>query len=152
MPIMEKLGVGSNLGKYCFDMKFNESRGIDHPFTVRILYDKIKEMPIKMEFIKFEIRKDFKRSRLCLHNCVQNRQVRFFIKYVPESVKPFSLKLTICPDCGIPIAYQFIVYPGDINMYPKVKDMRKFKENGLIKIDRDILKAIECPEYRIGVK
>ena len=108
-------------------------------------------MPMGMEFMRFEDAKNIGRAKLCLHNCVQNYQIRYFIKYVPDGVKPFSLKLTVCPDCGAPIAYRFIVYPGDLRMYPKMKDIDKFKDKIITGSEAKPPKAQMSPEYRIGV-
>ena len=153
MPKNFKNKVNPALGKRHFEIKFNESKGIEQPFTVRVLYDSLMDQPIKMAFVKFEKEKDFRKANLCLHNCVQNRQVRYFIKYVPEGIKPFSLKITVCPDCGFPLIYQFIVYPGDLKMYPKIKDINKFKSKGRIQTGQEQKppKAFISPEYKIGV-
>lgn len=153
MPKKIKEKMNSNVGKGHFELNFNETEYLKQPFTVRVLYDSLKDIPVKMAFIKFEKKKDHRKARLCLHSCVQNKQIRYFIKYVPEGVKPFSLKITVCPNCGTPLAYRFIVYPGDLKMYPKIKDMNKYKSKGKIQTGQEgkAPKALVCPEYRIGV-
>lgn len=143
----------AEMGDMEFELKFNESKYLEHPFMCRVFYSQIKQMPTKMEFVRFERAKDFSNAKLCLHNCVQNKTIRYFIKYVPKEVKPFTVKITVCPDCGVPIAYRFIVYPGKLENYPKMKDVDKYLEKGKIITGQKPKppKAIETPEYRIGV-
>ena len=145
--LQKKLGgiAGPIKDKGLFELKFNESKGITKPFIVNILYDKNLDRPFGMYFVRFEREMDLGKALTCSHNCVQNICIRFFIKYLPDGIKPFSLKLTICPDCGAPIAYQFIVYPDDLKKYPKMKDIHKIKN-----LD-ELPKAKLSPEYRIGV-
>jgi hypothetical protein len=141
-----------NSDKISFEIKFNVSRGIERAFFVNVIYDQNKEAPIGMDFVKFEDEEYMNKASICLHSCVQNKQIRYFIKYVPEGIKPFSLKITICNDCGAPIAYKFIVYSGDLKMYPKMKDIKKIKKQMLEGQDVNIPKAFESQECRIGVK
>jgi len=141
----------AKLGATEFELKFNEAKYLEQPFLTRVFYNQIKQMPTKMDFVRFEKEKDFSRAKLCLHNCAQNRTIRYFIKYLPEGFKPFTVKITLCPDCGIPIAYRFIVYPGDLKMYPKMKDIKKYKNKIITKDEQQLPRAIETPEYRIGV-
>jgi len=141
----------AEMGDSEFELKFKEGKGIDQPFLTRVFYNLIKEMPIKMEFVRFEREKDFRKAKLCLHNCVQNRTIRYFIKYLPKEFKPFTLKITVCPECGTPIAYRFIVYPGDLKNYPKMKDINKYKNRIITDEEKQLPRAIETPEYRIGV-
>lgn len=138
------------LGK--FVMKFNYQRGIEHPFFVEIMYDQNKDIPLSMKFLEFELKSVLHNALNCKHACVQNRWVRFFIKNVPPKVKPFSLKLEVCPDCGAPMSYRFITYPGDLRKYPKVRDLPKYK-NRIITPDNqhDIPKAIQGEYKKIGV-
>jgi len=131
--------------KAMFELKFNESRGIARPFITNVLYDKTLDIPSAMKFLRFEREADLGKALICQHTCAQNMKVRFFIKYVPKGIKPFSLRLTICPDCGAPVAYQFIVYPGDLNKYPKMRDVRKFENPD------ELPRAKMSPEYKIGV-
>ena len=145
--LVEKLGsLPKPAEKGTFELKFNESRGIAKAFTVNVLYDKIMARPFGMHFVRFENDQHLGKALICKHNCAQNIRVRFFIKYVPDEVKPFSLKLTICPDCGAPMAYQFFVYPGDLNKYPKMRDIHKYKNPD------ELPRAKVSPEYRIGVE
>jgi len=150
-PMMQK--KINELGDIEFELKFNESKYLEQPFLTKVFYNRIKEMPTKMDFASFEKPKDFSKAKLCLHNCVQNKQIRYFIKYVPEEIKPFTVKITLCPDCGFPLAYRFIVYPGDLKNYPKMKDIEKFKSKGKIITGQEQKppRAIQTPEYRIGV-
>jgi len=143
----------SELGDSEFELKFKEGKGIDQPFLTRVFYNQIKNMPTKMDFIRFERDADFRKAKLCMHNCVQNRTIRYFIKYLPKEFKPFSLKITVCPECGFPLAYRFIVYPGDLKTYPKMKDIDQYKTKGKIITGEEKVPptAIETPEYRIGV-
>lgn len=144
--LVDKIGaLPKPKGKGTFELKFNASRGIQKPFIVNVVYDKEFDRPIGMSFVRFENDADLGKAIVCKHNCVQNIQVRFFIKYVPDGVKPFSLKLTLCPDCHAPIVYQFFVYPGDLSKYPKVRDIHKIKPE-------ELPEAKRSPEFKIGVK
>lgn len=153
MMNMDKMKKIKDMGDMEFELKFNESRYLERPFMCRVFYNQLSNMPSKMEFVRFEKDKDFQKAKLCLHNCVDNKQVRYFIKYVPKEVKPFTVKITLCPDCGFPLAYRFIVYPGDLKNYPKMKDIDQYRTKGKIVTGQEKKppKAIETPEYRIGV-
>jgi hypothetical protein len=144
--IPPNIGHLPEIGKVKFELKFNKSTGIEKSFTVNIFYDKIRETPCAMRFIKFEDINNLRKAQLCHHNCVQNRQVRFFIKYVPEGIKPFSLKLVVCPECHAPMTYQFIVYPGDLKSYPKMKDFKRLKAE-----NKQFPKSVQSSEFKIGV-
>jgi hypothetical protein len=139
-----------DIGKVKFELKFKKSKDIDRPFVVDVFYDMIRQIPTMMKFVRFEENANSVRYNICQHKSVQNKHMRFFIKYVPKGIKPFSLKITICSNCGVPIAYQLIVYPGDLNKYPKKKDIQK-KLSNIKELKKELPKAVYSRELKIGV-
>lgn len=142
---LKKQAASELEGKIKFELKFNASRGIGRPFSVWIYYDQVQEVPYRMVFKDFENPTQLHKALGCKHNCVQPVKIRYYIKNVPPGIQPFSLRLWVCPDCGAPMTYQYIVYPGGVDKYPKMRDLGKFKDS------KPLPRALERQEQKIEV-
>jgi len=129
---------------YTFELKFHAA---PKPWLGRIFYCMDHEEPFSLEFIQFL---DESKKKECPHLVDQTENCRHFLKYVPEEVKPFSLKLRYCPECHLPIEYQFIVYLGDVESYPKMKDLKKYVKKGIFGKKKDLPKAKVGKMKKIG--
>ena len=96
---------------------------VKQEFFIAIKYCHNHEVPYAADFLKFFEGEPDK----CNHLFVSFNKTRFYVKQLPKEYKPFSMNITCCPVCHIPIEVQFITYKGGISRYPKVKDMGKLK-------------------------
>ena len=100
--------------------------GVDKPFALNIRYCMDCEIPLVIDWVAFKNAR-IKKHITCKHGVEQYKQYRFFIKHNPDGIKPFTLKISICPECHLPVDYKFVIYPGDLKKYPKVGDLLKKK-------------------------
>ena len=52
--LLKSKGIDPNIGKVMFEMKFNQSKGIEEAFVVNVLYDTVAQMPFGLVFKRFE--------------------------------------------------------------------------------------------------
>lgn len=100
---------------------------VPFPLTTMVYYDFDKNEPVNIKFVKFQDKEMSEADWKCANSKHQNgkfalNRIRYYLDKLPDGVKPFSIYLYPCTNCGLIYKVQFITYKKPIGEYAKVGD------------------------------
>ena len=108
-----------------FELHINTE--VPFPLTTMVYYDFNKNEPVNIKFVKFQDKEMSEADWKCNNKRHYNgkfalNRIRYFNDRLPPGVKPFSMYIYPCTNCGLIYKAQFITYKKDIEEYAKVGD------------------------------